>query len=150
MSVASISLTASRPVTYGMKRIIVIGSPGAGKSTFARALRDALGLPLYYLDMIWHKSDKSTVSREEFDEELRRITESDEWIIDGNYGRTLDVRFAAADNVFLLDYPADVCLSGVEDRIGKAREDMPWVEEEFDPEFKAWIVSYRETQQCCY
>lgn len=59
-----------------MKRAIVIGSPGAGKSTFARQLRDATGLPLYYLDMIWHLPDRTTITKEEFDEEFRQ------WIID--------------------------------------------------------------------
>ena len=51
-----------------MKKVIVLGSPGAGKTTFARRLRDLSGLPLYYLDQIWHKPDRTTVSREEFDE----------------------------------------------------------------------------------
>ena len=49
-----------------MKRAIVIGSPGAGKSTFARKLKDKTGLPLYYLDRIFHKPDRTTVTREEF------------------------------------------------------------------------------------
>ena len=52
-----------------MKRIIVIGSPGAGKSTFARQLRDITGLPLYYLDMIWHLPDRTTITKDEFDQE---------------------------------------------------------------------------------
>ena len=48
------------------KKVIIIGSPGSGKSTFARKLRDITGLPLHYLDMIWHRPDKTTVSKEEF------------------------------------------------------------------------------------
>lgn len=51
-----------------MEKIMVIGSPGAGKSTFSRKLRDVTGLPLYYLDTIWHKPDRTNISREEFDE----------------------------------------------------------------------------------
>ncbi len=50
-----------------MQKIIVIGSPGAGKSTFARKLRDKTGLPLHYLDMIWHRPDKTNITHEEFD-----------------------------------------------------------------------------------
>lgn len=125
-----------------MKKIIVIGCPGGGKSTFARALRDKTGLPLYCLDMIWHKPDKTNVTREEFDSRLAEILSTDEWIIDGNYNRTLEMRFEKCDTVFLLDFPTEVCLSGVEARIGKKREDMPWVEEEFDPEFRDWIVNF--------
>ena len=72
-----------------MKRVIVIGSPGAGKSTFARKLKDKTGLPLYYLDRIFHKSDQTTLTREEFDRKLQTILQTDCWIIDGNYQRTL-------------------------------------------------------------
>ena len=125
-----------------MQKIIIIGCPGAGKSTFARELKSKTGLPLYYLDMLWHKADKTTVSREEFDQKLADILKQDKWIIDGNYNRTLEVRFKACDTVFFLDFPLEVCLSGVQSRIGKKREDMPWVEDEFDPEFKEWIINF--------
>lgn len=73
-------------------KAIVIGSPGAGKSTFSRKLRDMTGLPLYHLDMIWHRPNQTTVSKQEFDERLREILEKDCWIIDGNYSRTLELR----------------------------------------------------------
>lgn len=56
-----------------MRKVIVIGSPGAGKSTFARRLRDMTGLPLFYLDMIWHKQDGNNVPAEEFDQKLPEI-----------------------------------------------------------------------------
>ncbi len=118
-----------------MNRVIVIGCPGAGKSTFARDLRDITGLPLYYLDMIWHKPDMTNVSREEFDRRLDDILRGNEWIIDGNYQRTLERRIIKCDTVFLLDYPTDVCLEGAKRRVGTKREDMPWVETEFDKEF---------------
>ena len=108
-----------------MKRVIVIGSPGAGKSTFARNLRDRTGLPLYHLDNIWHKPDRTTISREEFDERLAAILAKDSWIIDGNYSRTLELRLQYCDTVFLLDYPLEVCLAGVNDRIGKFIVEFP-------------------------
>lgn len=134
-----------------MQKVIVIGCPGAGKSTFARRLRDATGLPLHYLDMLWHKPDRTNISREEFDERLGQILQKPHWIIDGNYQRTLEMRLKACDTVFLLDYPLEVCLEGAESRIGTAREDMPWVEEKFDEEFRQWILSFRETQLSeCY
>lgn len=56
-----------------MKKVLVFGCPGAGKSTFARKLSEKTGLPLYYLDMIWHKTDRTTVSTEEFDTTLLRL-----------------------------------------------------------------------------
>ena len=125
-----------------MKRVIVIGSPGAGKSTFARQLRDRTGLPLFYLDMIWHLPDRTTITREEFDRKLSDILNTDAWIIDGNYGRTLELRLRSCDTVFLLDYPLEVCLASVAARIGKQREDLPWTEEEFDEEFRQWIIDF--------
>lgn len=129
-----------------MKRILVIGCPGAGKSTFARALRDRTGLPLWYLDQIWHRPDRTNVSREEFDAWLGELIRGPEWIIDGNYLRTLEVRLQTADTVFLLDYPTEVCLEGAQSRIGTRREDLPWVEEEFDPEFRQWIEDFSRDQ----
>ena len=130
-----------------MKKVIVIGSPGAGKSTFARKLKEKTGLPLWYLDMIWHKPDKTNISREEFDERLQEIIRGERWIIDGNYLRTLEVRLQSCDTVFLLDYPLEICLAGAEARIGKTREDMPWMETEFDEEFRQWILDFSKDQR---
>lgn len=129
-----------------MQKIIVIGSPGAGKSTFARKLRDKTGLPLYYLDMLWHRPDRTNISREEFDTQLSNIVRRDKWIIDGNYQRTLAIRLRECDAVFLLDYPLKLCLLGAESRIGKKREDLPWTETVFDEEFKQWIVDFSKAQ----
>lgn len=125
-----------------MKKVIIIGCPGAGKSTFARKLKDRTGLPLFYLDMIWHKADGTNISRDEFDEKLKGIMEKEQWILDGNYIRTLEMRLKECDTVFLLDYPLELCLEGASSRIGKERPDMPWVEAEFDQEFRQFIVDF--------
>lgn len=125
-----------------MQKVIVIGCPGSGKSTFARHLSRRTGLPIFYLDRIWHKADKTTVSREEFDARLDEILKLDAWIIDGNYNRTLEKRLQACDTVFLYDLPVEECLAGVKARLGKPREDMPWVEEVFDEEFADWITQF--------
>ena len=72
-----------------MERVIVIGCPGAGKSTFARGLRNRTGLPLYYLDRLWHRPDRTTVSPAQFDAQMNEILAQPRWILDGNYQRTL-------------------------------------------------------------
>lgn len=128
------------------KRIMVIGSPGAGKSTFSRKLREITGLPLYYLDSIWHKPDRTNISKEEFDKRLMEIVKEDSWIIDGNYQRTLKKRLDRCDTVFFLDYPLEICLKGAEERIGKKREDLPWLETEFDEGFRRYIVDFAKEQ----
>lgn len=129
-----------------MERILVIGCPGAGKSTFARALRDLTGLPLYYLDQIWHRPDGTQISPSAFDARLSEILRQERWIVDGNYLRTLELRLRHCDTVFLLDYPPSVCLMGAASRIGMPREDLPWVEETFDPEFRQCIEDFPQTQ----
>ena len=126
-----------------MRRVNIIGCPGAGKSTFARKLSEKTGLELFYLDMIWHKPDKTTVARNEFDLRLNKIFERDTWIIDGNYMRTMETRMTKADVIFLFDLPTDICIDGVCERIGKTHEDLPWIETETDNDFINFIKNFR-------
>jgi len=130
-----------------MKKIIVIGCPGSGKSTVSRALHNKTGIPLYHLDMMYWNADKSTVEMTVFLERLSAVLEKDEWIIDGNYSSTMELRMAAFDTVIFLDYPLDVCLDGIRERRGKPRSDMPWIETEEDEEFIEFIKSYNEQQK---
>ncbi len=125
-----------------MKKVIVIGCPGAGKTTFAEKLKNKIGLPLYYLDAIWHKPDRTHISREEYDARLAEILALDSWIIDGNYSRTIESRILTCDTVFLFDLPVEVCLDGAISRIGKGRYDIPWIETEIDPNFKREIEEF--------
>ena len=118
-----------------MNKVIIIGCPGSGKTTFAEKLQKKTGIPLYYLDAIWHKPDKTHISREDFDARLSEIFAEDEWIIDGNYSRTIEVRLKECDTVFLFDLPTEVCMQGAIERLGKGRYDMPWIDTEIDPEF---------------
>ena len=127
-----------------MKRVIVIGCPGSGKTTFAEKLNKNTDLPLYYLDAIWHKPDKSHIPREEFDQRLLEILATDEWIIDGNYGRTVEMRLKECDTVILFDLPTEVCLQGATERLGKGRYDLPWIEKELDPEFERFIRDFAD------
>ena len=130
-----------------MKKVIVIGCPGSGKSTFARALHEKTGIPLYHLDMMYWNADKTTVERSIFLERMSAVLERDEWMIDGNYATTMELRLAACDTVFFLDYPPDVCLEGVKARRGLPRADMPWIETEEDAEFLEYVKQFNERQR---
>lgn len=125
-----------------MNKVIVIGCPGSGKSTFSRALHELTGLPLYHLDLLNWNSDKTTVDKKVFIEKLKNVIAQDSWIIDGNYGSTIELRLKECDTVFFLDYPVDVCIDGVKIRQGKTRSDMPWTETEDDEEFLEFIKNY--------
>ena len=127
---------------FPYKRVAVIGCPGGGKSTFSRALRDRVGLPLYHLDAIYWRDDRTHLSREEFYPLMREIIAREEWIMDGNYNATLEWRISACDLLIFLDYPAEVCLEGVRARRGQKRSDMPWVEEGDDQEFLEFIRAF--------
>lgn len=130
-----------------MKKVIVIGCPGSGKSTFSRELQRKAKIPLYHLDMMYWNADKTTVEKKTFLERLDAVINTDGWIIDGNYASTMELRMEACDTVFFLDYPTDVCLDGVRARMGKPRSDMPWIEKTDDEEFISYIKSFNESQR---
>ncbi len=126
-----------------MKKIIVIGCPGSGKSTFSKSLHNITKIPLYHLDMLFWNEDKTTVEKSVFIDRLLKIIENSEWIIDGNYSSTMELRMQKCDTVIFLDYPSEVCLERIKERKGKPRSDMPWIEsDEDDAEFIEFIKNY--------
>lgn len=126
-----------------MKKILVIGCPGAGKSTFAKILAKRIQVPLYHLDLIWFHDNGNVIAREIFDKKLDTILKSEGWIIDGYYPRTLEKRLQYADTVFYFDLPQDVCLEGAEKRLGRKRDDSPIYETELNEGLRTRILSFR-------
>lgn len=128
-----------------MKKVIVIGCPGSGKSTFARSLHAKTNIPLFHLDMMYWNPDKTTVEKALFLRRLKDVLAYDEWIIDGNYGSTMEMRINECDTIFFLDLPSEVCLDGLAKRRGKPRTDMPWVEDDtVDKEFIEFVKNYND------
>ena len=127
-----------------MEKIIVIGCPGSGKSVFSRRLAEALCIPVTHLDNLYWNKDITTVPKEEFLARLRNAMSGDSWIIDGNYGSTMEMRMCECDTVFFLDLPTEVCIAGIKARRGKPRPDMPWIEQGDDAEFTAFVKNFRK------
>ena len=135
-----------------MRRVLVLGCPGAGKSTLARSLGEALSLPVVHLDKLWWKSGWVNRTEVEFDALLDAVLLGEEWVIDGNYLRTLPRRLERCDAVVLLDYPRRVCLLRALRRIltwrGRTRPDMAAdCPERLDGEFVRWIWDFHRTQR---
>lgn len=125
------------------KRIMIIGCSGSGKSYFARELRDIINVPIYYLDRIYWRENWTHISDEELVEEIEKIVKKDEWIIDGDYFDSMELRMKNADVIYYLDMPIDLCIEQENKRRGIKREDLPgYLEEKYDPEFIEWIKDY--------
>ena len=125
------------------EKIIVLGCPGSGKSTFARKLQEKTKLPLIHLDNIWWRPDRTHITREEFDLRLDELLRGEAWIMDGYYNRTVEVRIRACDTVVLLDFSEEVCMQGITERLGTVRPDMPWTEAALDPELVELVRKYQ-------
>ncbi len=138
-----------------MKRVMIIGCPGSGKSTLAKQLALKLELPLVHLDVINWRDNWQTISSEEFDEVLLNEVQKDEWIIDGNYGRTIPMRLKHCDTVIYLNYSRMTCLFGVIKRVlkgyGKTRSDMGEnCPERFDLEFLKFVWAFNKNNRDSY
>ena len=123
-------------------KIIVIGCCGAGKSTFAKNLAQITGLPLYHLDNLYWRPDKTHLELREFLKMQKKIMKTDRWIMDGNYGGTIKHRIKRCELIYFFDFPADVCLEGVMKR-DKKRTDIA-CELEPDQEFLDYINAYHD------
>jgi adenylate kinase family enzyme len=130
-----------------MKRILIIGSGGAGKSTLAKKLAKRLALPCIHLDQLFWKPGWVETDPQEFDKKLKKILRTKAWVIDGNYGRTQELRTQYADTVIFLDFSRTLCLWRALWRMlgsyGRSRSDMArGCPEHFEFAFFKWIWNY--------
>lgn len=131
-----------------MRRIAIVGCGGSGKSFLARELGRRTGIEVTHLDTLYWDADwQPRHSASEWEALQRRLVEADAWIMDGNYGATMDVRLAAADTVMFLDLPTHVCLRRVLVRQLKSLSGRRRMEiagpERASLSFLRWILSYR-------
>jgi adenylate kinase family enzyme len=139
------SVTTS-PLT-GRRKILVLGSGGAGKSTLARALGDRLALPVIHLDIHFWSAGWRPTPDEEWQERVRRLVATDAWVMDGNFSSTLRLRLSRCDAVVFLDLPRLVCAASVLSRWWRyrfrSRPDLPeGCPEKIDLDFLSWVWTY--------
>jgi adenylate kinase family enzyme len=135
-----------------MRKVLVIGSSGAGKSTFAARLAERTGLPLIHLDALYWNAGWVQTPRDAWTRTIDGLLARDAWVMDGNYAGTLDRRLAACDTVVFLDYPRRVCLWRAIKRsivfLGRSRPDMaPGNDERMTWQFVRWIWEYPRKQR---
>jgi adenylate kinase family enzyme len=133
-----------------MKRILIIGSGGAGKSTLARCLGDATGLEVIHLDKLHWKPNWTSPPKDEWRETVAEALKKDQWIMDGNFGGTMEMRLAACDTVIYLDFPRTICVYRALKRAltyyNKTRPDMgEGCNERLDFEFLHWVWNFPKT-----
>jgi adenylate kinase family enzyme len=129
-----------------MRRVLVVGPGGAGKSTFARRLGERTGLPVIHLDEHHWRPGWEPPPDEEWRAIVTDLAAGDAWIIDGNYGATIDVRARAADTAIFMDYAPLPCIARALRRslsnYGRAIQ-APGCPEHVDLAFLRWIANYR-------
>jgi adenylate kinase family enzyme len=135
-----------------MQRVLVIGCGGSGKSTFAAHLAGRLGLPLVHLDALFWRPGWVETPREQWAETVARVISGPAWILDGNYGGTLEQRLRACDTVIFLDPPRLLCAARVLRRWmrfrGRSRPDMsPGCPERISLAFLWWVLTYPERRR---
>lgn len=130
-----------------MKRVLVVGSSGAGKTTLAQRLGEILGVGVIHLDAEYWRPNWVETPKEEWRKKVEELCEGEEWVMDGNYSGTLGVRLAACDTLVFLDLPRTLCLWRVLKRAFKfwnsVRPDMAYgCREKIDAEFVLWVWNY--------
>jgi adenylate kinase family enzyme len=94
---------------FAGRRVVVTGSAGSGKSTFSRALAARSGLPIVVLDTHFWLPGWVEPTESAWREQQELLLSGDEWIADGNYRATLDLRLERADTVVFLDIRWWIC-----------------------------------------
>lgn len=133
-------------------RVVVLGCAGSGKSTLTRRLGVLLQLPVVHLDRLFWLPGWKEMEKAAFDALVQTEASREDWIIDGNYNRTLPFRLEKADMVIYLDLPRGSCLWNVLWRAishrGQNRPDMaPGCTEKVDWEFLTWIWNFNCTHR---
>jgi adenylate kinase family enzyme len=131
-----------------MDRILIIGSGGSGKSTLSQELSKVMDLPIIHLDRFYWKPKWVPTPNEEWDHFVEEAANEEQWIMDGNYSRTLDLRLKRADAIIFLDMPTILCIYPIIKRRikyhGKTRSDLNQeCPEKLDWAFFIWVWNYK-------
>lgn len=131
-----------------MRKVLVIGPGGAGKSTFAKRLGELLNIEVLHLDKFYWRSGWVETPKSEWLKTVEELLGHDSWVMDGNYSGTLDTRVEACDTVIFLDMARALCLWRVLKRVimyrNRCRPDMAkGCRERLTLEFILWIWNYQ-------
>src|SRR5688572_30848001 len=96
-----------------MRRIVVVGTSGAGKTTLARELSRRLNVPHVELDALHWEPNWTEAPRDVFRVRVEKAVAGDAWVVDGNYLSVRDVIHPRADTIVWLDYPMSVVFTRV-------------------------------------
>jgi len=132
-----------------MKKVAIFGNAGGGKSTLARRLAEATGLPLYSVDKMKYRPGGAEVAHDEYLKVHQNTLEGVEWIIDG-FGCVPSAweRFAVADTLVYLDLPLYVHGVWVTKRLLKGTFVTPEGWPQGSPILKSTLNSYRVLWLC--
>lgn len=135
-----------------MQKILVIGAGGAGKSTLAAQLAERTGLPLIHLDSLYWRPGWVEPPAAEWEATVDRLLLGERWVIDGNYGGTLERRLQACDTVLFLDLPRALCVARVLKRWlryrGRSRPELTLgCPERLSWAFLCWVWTYRQRRR---
>src|SRR3954454_13806559 len=130
-----------------MKRVLVIGSGGSGKTTLSRSLGQKLNVPVVHLDQLYWSAGWVEMPKQEWSRVVDDLLLRDEWIIDGNYSGTLEKRIAKCDTIIFLDMSSILCLWRIVKRRflyrRGTRPDMAeGCEEHLNLKFALWVLNY--------
>lgn len=136
-------------ININMKKVMIVGCAGAGKSTLSRRLGSLWDLPVVHLDAHFWQSGWVKTPDKLWREKVKKLAMDDSWIVDGNYVNNFDLTVPNAEQIIFLDFPLRICLWRLlKRRIQYHKRTRPDLaagcEESINYEFYKWVFNYKK------